>query len=90
MLNVDTHVLLYAVTGALKSRETRLLRATRWSVSAIVLWEIAGAHSWAGSRLTWTIPRSSGFWRAFTSGPCLVRSRTQARALTCVAIRPTT
>jgi PIN domain nuclease of toxin-antitoxin system len=41
MLNVDTHVLLYAVTGALKPRETRLLSATRWSVSAIVLWEIA-------------------------------------------------
>ncbi len=41
MLNVDTHVLLYAVTGALKPRETRLLSADRWSVSAIVLWEIA-------------------------------------------------
>jgi PIN domain nuclease of toxin-antitoxin system len=41
MLNIDTHVLLYAVTGALKPRETRLLSATRWSVSAIVLWEIA-------------------------------------------------
>ena len=41
MLNVDTHVLLYAVTGALKPRETRLLSADRWSISAIVLWEIA-------------------------------------------------
>src|ERR1700682_2100236 len=41
MLNVDTHVLLYAVAGALTRREIRLLRATRWSVSAIVLWEIA-------------------------------------------------
>lgn len=41
MLNVDTHVLLYAVTGALKPRETRLLGADRWSISAIVLWEIA-------------------------------------------------
>jgi PIN domain nuclease of toxin-antitoxin system len=41
MLNVDTHVLLYAVTGRLKPRETRLLSATGWSVSAIVLWEIA-------------------------------------------------
>jgi PIN domain nuclease of toxin-antitoxin system len=41
MLNVDTHVLLYAVTGALRPRETRLLRADRWGVSAIVLWEIA-------------------------------------------------
>ena len=41
MLNVDTHVLLYAVTGALRPRERRLLAADRWSVSAIVLWEIA-------------------------------------------------
>ena len=41
MLNVDTHVLLYAVTGALRPREKRLLSADRWSISAIVLWEIA-------------------------------------------------
>lgn len=41
MLNVDTHVLLYAVTGALRPREAALLKAERWSVSAIVLWEIA-------------------------------------------------
>ena len=41
MLNVDTHVLIYAVTGALLPREIRLLSADRWSVSAIVLWEIA-------------------------------------------------
>jgi PIN domain nuclease of toxin-antitoxin system len=41
MLNLDTHVLLYAVTGALRARETRLLGAERWSISAIVLWEIA-------------------------------------------------
>ena len=41
MLNVDTHVLLYAVTGALSPRERRLLTADRWSISAIVLWEIA-------------------------------------------------
>lgn len=41
MLNVDTHVLLHAVTGALRPGETRLLSADRWSISAIVLWEIA-------------------------------------------------
>lgn len=41
MLNLDTHVLLYAVTGALKPREARLLRERRWSASAIVLWEVA-------------------------------------------------
>ena len=41
MLNVDTHVLLYAVTGQLKRRETKLLQSETWSISAIVLWEIA-------------------------------------------------
>lgn len=40
MLNLDTHVLLFAVTGALRPREQRLLSAEQWSVSAIVLWEI--------------------------------------------------
>jgi PIN domain nuclease of toxin-antitoxin system len=41
MLNLDTHVFLYAVTGALRPQETQLLSTDRWSVSAIVLWEIA-------------------------------------------------
>lgn len=41
MLNVDTHVLLYAVTGDLTARENALLRNDTWSISAIVLWEIA-------------------------------------------------
>ena len=41
MLNLDTHVLLHAVAGTLRPRERGLLAAQRWSVSAIVLWEIA-------------------------------------------------
>jgi PIN domain nuclease of toxin-antitoxin system len=41
MLNVDTHILLYALTGALKPTEAKLLNANPWSISAIVLWEIA-------------------------------------------------
>jgi PIN domain nuclease of toxin-antitoxin system len=41
MLNLDTHVLLHAVGGKLTAREERLLRADQWSISAIVLWEIA-------------------------------------------------
>lgn len=41
MLNLDTHVLLYAVTGVLTPAEGRLLRSHPWSISAIVLWEIA-------------------------------------------------
>lgn len=41
MLNLDTHVLLHAVGGKLTAREERLLNADRWSISAIVLWEIA-------------------------------------------------
>ena len=41
MLNLDTHILLYAVTGALRPAESNLLRGQPWSISAIVLWEIA-------------------------------------------------
>ena len=41
MLNLDTHVLLHAVTGTLTVRETRLLRNNPWSISGIVLWEVA-------------------------------------------------
>ena len=41
MLNLDTHVLLHAVAGRLTTRETKLLQQARWSISGIVLWEIA-------------------------------------------------
>jgi PIN domain nuclease of toxin-antitoxin system len=41
MLNLDTHVLLFAVAGALTSSERQLLSRARWSISAISLWEIA-------------------------------------------------
>ena len=41
MLNLDTHILLHAVAGTLRPGERRLLTAHRWSMSAIVLWEIA-------------------------------------------------
>lgn len=41
MLNLDTHILLHAVTGDLRPAERRLLSNRRWSISAIVLWEIA-------------------------------------------------
>jgi hypothetical protein len=34
-------VLLYAVTGALTPAEGKLSRGHSWSISAIVLWEIA-------------------------------------------------
>ena len=41
MLNLDTHILLHAVAGDLTKAETRLLQGNRWSISAIVLWEVA-------------------------------------------------
>ena len=41
MLNLDTHVFLHAVGGHLSPSESRLLEADQWSISAIVLWEIA-------------------------------------------------
>ncbi|HEU4430989.1 MAG TPA: PIN domain-containing protein [Myxococcota bacterium] len=41
MLNLDTHVLLHALGGRLSPRERRLLDGEDWSISGIVLWEIA-------------------------------------------------
>jgi PIN domain nuclease of toxin-antitoxin system len=41
MLNLDTHILIHALGARLTAAEDRLLRGNQWSVSAIVLWEIA-------------------------------------------------
>jgi predicted nucleic acid-binding protein len=41
MLNLDTHILLHAIGGRPTPREDKLLRSNRWSISCIVLWEIA-------------------------------------------------
>lgn len=41
MLNLDTHILLFALGGQLTARENRLLSSNQWSISAIVLWELA-------------------------------------------------
>ncbi|MDE0335592.1 MAG: PIN domain-containing protein [Defluviicoccus sp.] len=41
MLNLDTHFLVFAVVGGLSGRESALLSRNRWSISAIVLWELA-------------------------------------------------
>ncbi len=41
MLNLDTHILIFALNDELKSSERRLLTNSRWSISSIVLWELA-------------------------------------------------
>jgi PIN domain nuclease of toxin-antitoxin system len=41
MLNLDTHVLLHALAGELTRRESAILAREPWSISAIVLWEVA-------------------------------------------------
>ncbi len=40
MLNLDTHILIHAMIDSLTRKEAELLRTHRWSISAIVLWEI--------------------------------------------------
>ncbi|MDY0004173.1 MAG: PIN domain-containing protein [Polyangia bacterium] len=40
MLNLDTHILIHALTATLKPRERKLLTSQPWSISAIVLWEL--------------------------------------------------
>ena len=41
MLNLDTHILIFALNDELKSSERHLLANSRWSISSIVLWELA-------------------------------------------------
>ena len=41
MLNLDTHILVHALSGNLYPRERVLVDANPWGISAIVLWEIA-------------------------------------------------
>ena len=41
MLNLDTHILIHALGGSLRPRERDLLERNEWSISAIVLWELA-------------------------------------------------
>lgn len=41
MLNLDTHILVLAMEGDLRHSEQALLRGSPWSISAIVLWELA-------------------------------------------------
>lgn len=41
MINLDTHILIYALCNELESKEKRLLEGNPWSASAIVLWELA-------------------------------------------------
>ena len=40
MLNLDTHILIYALSGTPKPREREILASQTWSISAIVFWEI--------------------------------------------------
>ena len=41
MLNLDTHILIFSLSGALTRKERTLLSNDVWSISAIVLWELA-------------------------------------------------
>lgn len=41
MLNLDTHILVFALIGDLKGRERALLEENEWSISGIVPWELA-------------------------------------------------
>jgi PIN domain nuclease of toxin-antitoxin system len=41
MLNLDTHILVHALSGDVTPKEHRCLSANVWGISAIVLWELA-------------------------------------------------
>jgi PIN domain nuclease of toxin-antitoxin system len=41
MVNLDTHILVFALAGDLRPRERALLASEPWGISDIVLWELA-------------------------------------------------
>ena len=41
IVNLDTHVLVFAINGTLRPSERTVLEHCNWSISAIVLWELA-------------------------------------------------
>jgi PIN domain nuclease of toxin-antitoxin system len=41
VISLDTHVLVFALTGQVDARERSLLANHTWGISAIVLWELA-------------------------------------------------
>ena len=41
MVSLDTHVLVFALEGSVTPRERRVLAGNTWTISAIVLWEVA-------------------------------------------------
>ena len=41
MLNLDTHILIYGLQDKLRASKRDLLVRNPWSISAIVLWELA-------------------------------------------------
>lgn len=41
MLNLDTHIVVFALTDQLREAERRLVERERWCVSPVVFWEIA-------------------------------------------------
>jgi PIN domain nuclease of toxin-antitoxin system len=41
VINLDTHILVFALAGTLTEDERAILSADQWGISAIVLWELA-------------------------------------------------
>ena len=51
MLNLDTHILVFALQGSLRPAEEEVLSQSPWGISGIVHWELACCED-ASSRLT--------------------------------------
>lgn len=41
MINLDTHMLVFGMAGDVSTKERTILSSNPWSISAIVLWELA-------------------------------------------------
>jgi len=41
MINLDTHILVFALSGEVSNKEKDILTSNQWSISGIVSWELA-------------------------------------------------
>ena len=41
MINLDTHIVVFALNDQLKDEEDRAMRGQQWAISPMVLWELA-------------------------------------------------
>jgi len=81
MINLDTHILLFALTDALRKKERELLIAHDWGISAIVLWEISKLAQLKRISLNFEVPVTQNVFSSLHVWPLSLDIARQSCAL---------